>query len=41
MLKSNPNLNVNEVMCEIGIESPSYFSTSFKKRYGVSPKKYR
>jgi len=37
MLKANKNLSANEVMFEIGIESPSYFSTSFKKLHGVSP----
>lgn len=37
LLKSNAGLNVAEVMYQIGIESSSYFSTSFKKLHGVSP----
>ena len=45
LLKGNEGLNVAEVMYQIGIESNSYFSTSFKKLHGVSPsefvKKYR
>jgi DNA-binding response OmpR family regulator len=37
LLKSNEGYNVVEVMYQIGIESNSYFSTSFKKLHGVSP----
>jgi signal transduction histidine kinase/DNA-binding response OmpR family regulator len=40
LLKANPQLNANEVMYEIGIESPSYFSTSFKKVHGVTPSEF-
>jgi signal transduction histidine kinase/ligand-binding sensor domain-containing protein/DNA-binding NarL/FixJ family response regulator len=40
ILKANKYLNANEVMYEIGIESPSYFSTSFKKLHGVSPSEF-
>ena len=38
LLKSKTNKTVNEIRYQIGIESPSYFSTKFKKRFGVSPK---
>jgi len=37
LLKIHKDITAVEVMYEIGIESPSYFSTSFKKMYGVSP----
>lgn len=37
LLKSNQGYNVTEVMYQIGIESNSYFSTSFKKLFGVTP----
>ncbi|MEP5914825.1 MAG: ATP-binding protein, partial [Flavobacteriaceae bacterium] len=40
LLKNNEGLNVAEVMYQIGIESNSYFSTSFKKLHGVSPSEY-
>jgi DNA-binding response OmpR family regulator/nitrogen-specific signal transduction histidine kinase len=40
LLQSNEGYNVAEVMYQIGIESNSYFSTSFKKLYGVSPSEY-
>jgi len=40
LLKENNDMNVSEVMIEIGIESPSYFSASFKKLFGVSPSEF-
>ena len=40
LLKSNEGFNVAQVMYQVGIESNSYFSTSFKKLHGVSPSKY-
>jgi len=40
LLDSNTGYNVAEVMYQIGIESNSYFSTSFKKLHGVSPSEY-
>ena len=40
LLKSNEGFSVAEVMYQIGIESSSYFSTSFKKLYGVSPSEF-
>jgi signal transduction histidine kinase/ligand-binding sensor domain-containing protein/DNA-binding response OmpR family regulator len=40
LLKEKRDLNVNEVMFEIGIESASYFSASFKKLFGVSPSEF-
>ncbi|MGQ1788091.1 hybrid sensor histidine kinase/response regulator transcription factor [Saccharicrinis sp. GN24d3] len=41
ILKQNKDITAVEVMYEIGIESPSYFSTSFKKMYGTSPREYQ
>ena len=41
MLSSDNGINTKEVMYEVGISSPSYFSTAFKKVYGVAPSVYR
>ncbi|MDO5969600.1 two-component regulator propeller domain-containing protein [Flavivirga aquimarina] len=40
LLSKNDGTNVSEVMYQIGIESNSYFSTSFKKLHGVSPSEF-
>lgn len=40
IMKENKGLTANQVMYKIGIESPSYFSTSFKKLYGVTPSEF-
>lgn len=41
LLSADKTINAAEVMYHIGIESPSYFSTSFKKVYGMSPSEYK
>ncbi|MBP0905433.1 two-component regulator propeller domain-containing protein [Mariniflexile gromovii] len=40
LLRKNDGANVTEVMYQIGIESKSYFSTSFKKLHGVTPSEF-
>ncbi len=40
MLK-NSNMSISQVCQDCGIDSPSYFSLLFKKRYGISPSDYR
>ncbi len=40
LLKENDGSNVAEIMYQIGIESNSYFSTSFKKLHGMSPSEF-
>jgi two-component system response regulator YesN len=30
-----------EIADQVGFEDPNYFSTAFKKRFGMSPSKYR
>ncbi|MDO5607370.1 MAG: AraC family transcriptional regulator [Capnocytophaga sp.] len=39
MLESNEH-NVNEVSSHIGYSNPSHFIAAFKKKYGITPKKY-
>lgn len=40
-LLEETNLNVSEIAYSVGYSSPGYFSTSFKNRYGLTPKKFR
>mgnify|MGYP002519333786 FL=1 len=39
-LLSETNLNISEVAYKVGFSSPSYFTTSFRRLYGISPKEY-
>jgi AraC-like DNA-binding protein len=39
LLDSN-QYNINEVSLEIGYSTPSHFIAAFKKKYGITPKKY-
>ena len=41
VLLKNKEYNVAEVVALIGLESSSYFSKIYKKKYGISPKKYK
>lgn len=37
----NSNQNISEIAYSLGFSSPNYFSTSFKNKYGVSPKEFK
>lgn len=39
MLESK-ELNINEVSTKVGYSTPSHFIAAFKKKYGITPKKY-
>ncbi len=39
-LLENSELNITEITYKVGINSRSYFSKLFKKKYGVTPKQY-
>jgi signal transduction histidine kinase/ligand-binding sensor domain-containing protein/DNA-binding response OmpR family regulator len=40
LLQQNPSLTVSDVAYKVGFQNLSHFSTSFKEKYGVSPKDY-
>ena len=40
-LLSNEKLSVEEISASVGYSSASYFSSAFKKKYGISPKQYQ
>ncbi|MNI17153.1 HTH-type transcriptional activator Btr [compost metagenome] len=40
-LMSNPKLRLAQIAGIVGYDSQAYFSSVFRKMYGVSPKKYR
>lgn len=40
-LMENTNLKLNEIAIRVGFESPSYFTTFFKRKTGLSPQEYR
>ncbi|MBE0653322.1 MAG: helix-turn-helix transcriptional regulator [Bacteroidales bacterium] len=33
-------MNITQVMYEVGMQSPSYFASSFRKYFGVNPKEF-
>ncbi|MGO4819009.1 hybrid sensor histidine kinase/response regulator transcription factor [Flavobacterium sp. W22_SRS_FP1] len=37
----NSNQNISEIAYSLGFSSPNYFSTSFKNKFGVTPKEYK
>lgn len=40
-LLTTSTLNISEIAYSCGFASPNYFSTSFKMKYGISPKDFR
>lgn len=40
-LLQESNLNIAEIAYKVGYSSPGYFSTSFKNKFGVSPKSFQ
>ncbi|WP_026934772.1 hybrid sensor histidine kinase/response regulator transcription factor [Christiangramia echinicola] len=40
-LLQESKFNISEIAYEVGYSSPGYFSTSFKKEYGISPKELK
>lgn len=40
-LLQQSDMNISEIAYEVGYSSPGYFSTSFKNKYGISPKQLK
>ena len=40
MAEANPNLRVSDIAYRVGFQDPKYFSTCFKKQFGVQPKEF-
>lgn len=40
-LLKKSDLNISEIAYAVGFSSPNYFSTSFKNKFGVTPKEYK
>ena len=40
LAKANPNLRVSDLAYKVGFQDPKYFSTCFKKQFGVQPKEF-
>ena len=40
LAEANPNLRVNELAYKVGFQDPKYFSSCFKKQFGILPKEF-
>jgi AraC-like DNA-binding protein len=40
ILANEPNIRINELAERVGYSNPRYFSTCFKKEFGVTPREY-
>ena len=40
-LITNTDLSIEEISLKVGYKNPTHFCSNFKKRYGISPSKYR
>ena len=40
LISNNPGISIKTVMYEVGFESASHFSHSFKKKYGLTPSEF-
>ncbi|MDG3581099.1 substrate-binding domain-containing protein [Galbibacter pacificus] len=40
-LLQDSSLHISEIAYGVGFSSPGYFSTAFKNKYGITPKRYR
>ena len=40
MAEEDPNQRVSDLAYKVGFRDPRYFSTCFKKQFGIQPKEY-
>ena len=40
LAEENPNIRVSDLAYRVGFKDPRYFSTCFKKHFGMQPKEY-
>ena len=40
LAESNPNMRVSDLAYRVGFQDPKYFSTCFKKHFGIQPKEF-
>ena len=40
LAESNPSLRVSDLAYNVGFQDPKYFSTCFKKKFGIQPKEF-
>ena len=40
MAEADPNIRVSDLAYKVGFRDPRYFSTCFKKQFGILPKEF-
>jgi DNA-binding response OmpR family regulator len=40
LIQRNPNIRISDLAYKVGFKDPKYFSTCFKKEYGIQPSEY-
>jgi AraC-like DNA-binding protein len=40
LAESNPNMRVSDLAYRVGFQDPKYFSSCFKKQFGILPKEF-
>lgn len=40
LAEANPNIRVSDLAYRVGFQDPKYFSTCFKKQFGIQPKEF-
>ena len=40
MIQRTPDIRISDLAYKVGFKDPKYFSTCFKKEYGIQPSEY-